>query len=123
MLLSTIVDDAGAVLLQYGALGAIVAFTIVGVAWLFKTMRSDMVTLVDANKSEIHAMINQNARQTKEFTDFLRQQIRQQMQTNNAFVHALDRNTDAIEKLSAFSEEINRNSIAIHELRRIVESA
>lgn len=86
--------EASAVLLQYGALGAIALVSIMGTAWLVRGMRND-----------VHSMIQANAKSNKQFTDYLIEQTRteaqkanQAFETNRAFVTAINALTARIDK-------------------------
>lgn len=91
-----------AAFMQYGALGAIALCAIYGVQYIVKGMRQDM-----------HDMVQANAKGNKEFTDFLKLQVRAMTETNNSFVEAINVNTAAISELAGNREDIIANRAAI----------
>jgi hypothetical protein len=81
--------EAEAVLLQYGALGAIAVFAIFGVGWYGRGARKDMQRMLEINQQNHQEYSQATALAQKEFTDYLKQQANQAYTTNAAFVEAI----------------------------------
>lgn len=81
--------EAGKVLLQYGALGAIAVFAIMGVIWYGRSARKDMQRMLEINQQNHLEYSRATQEAQKEFTDYLKQQATQAFQTNAAFVEAI----------------------------------
>lgn len=90
--------EAAKVLLQYGALGAIAVFSILGVIWYGRGARKDMQRMLEINQQNHIQYAKASADAQKEFTDYLKQQANQAFETNAAFVQAISDLSTKIDK-------------------------
>jgi hypothetical protein len=93
-------SEATVVLLQYGALGAIAVFAILGVTWYGRNARKDMQRMLEINQQN-HLEFQKLTRAAQtEFTDYLKHQTSQAYQTNAAFVEAIREVKQSVAEMS-----------------------